>query len=1336
MNSPRTPVKPAEELNRIIETLNLKYGLQLPNPVMYSPAAHGKDKPLDLRCFLGIRILYYNRSVDIKTVINNFDEWVRPRQTQWVYKQRQELGTLPSRSSFLRRDSLQMITEAERDIRLKALLKLIDDEIYLMNRGFYATNSFESRATPRDLSNGPSREYIPSSVQRNQSSPTKRRPSDEQEVFHTAPSSPVESPDISDSFALDSDEFGDSDLDGMEIDTMSRTDDAIDDAQKQISPKKSKKRQSTIHEFLKIKKPLRELATDKNTAGSASKPPVSFSTTASSYLGLGDSRTLDTSFGTDTTDLTDPLDYDASESGSIVDLMLSHEASDLFRSTREPELPSMPDVTRPELPYEQRFITDLLEHGPFSTEWNFSRHIPVRCRYELERIAREWNLPSEKMLVGDKVPFSKYDDLWRWIENHGQRFGKALPEKSSPSAWDSAVDQFTHPEKHSEVTVFSGSLSWCDPREQGILKLKLNPLRVEKGCRFHRHFGSDRFLTLTIPGPSRPPNHLSLRSRPSLLRESIVKWLTQNDHRCLGRTWRPFYVEEVKHTKKQNGELKFRVEFFAVDGIDFKHNRRKAPTLAPAGQRSDEHTPMSIDSLLEWHIPRLSNIDQSDCKLFQRISLGLSRTWATAVLRPDQIFHLKDTPGKTVMNDGCALMSRTLARMICDELGISGSTPSCFQGRIAGAKGLWMVDRHNSSLGAEDELWIQISDSQLKIKPHPRYWQHLGSDREKLTFEVTNWSKPLHSVDLNIQLLNILDNRGDVKDYVAKLVREGIEEAHQEFTTAMIKDSPLLCRALIQKIQPPAEDGLSRSKSRLVDSWWLDNSESVIRFLEAGFTPRNFLPLRKRLRNCLKSALHRYFEELHIRVPLSTYAYCIADPYGVLKEDEVHFGFSSAWNDPSFEDNMLDGIEVLVGRLPAHLPSDIQRRRAVWRQELRHFKDVIVFPTRGNTPLAHMLSGGDYDGDIPWICWDQNIVSSFRNADMPEDPPGPEYFELVKHSAPMTQIHSMDEFLERTFMFNLTTSNLGRCTVEHEKIVYEESLDSPRAQELATLLSHLVDSRKAGLWLSEETWKRYRSKISPRERRRPAYKVPAPDRWSSNDIIDYSDRVRWNANNIVDYLKFEIAKNEVGRVLKAVEDLYDRLDIQSRSDKDLERPWQTTVDRAREENRAGQKELDGALKLIKSQVEDSYTRWRHDNRFDDGRSFRAVTQAAGDVIRQIRPPAGDHSLLHTWRNSQYEWQQLLASCAYARYPQSDFVYYAFGEMLCRIKTGHASARLVTDTMYSCYKFSIKTSQQLASKLDDEDSDEEYEDQDAIEALLSRGASIGFEYDDDDNASVE
>ena len=66
---------------------------------------------------------------------------------------------------------------------------------------------------------------------------------------------------------------------------------------------------------------------------------------------------------------------------------------------------------------------------------------------------------------------------------------------------------------------------------------------------------------------------------------------------------------------------------------------------------------------------------------------------------------------------------------------------------------------------------------------------------------------------------------------------------------------------------------------------------------------------------------------MNIGIGQSTYAYMIADPLAVLEEDEIHLGFSSVFHDPQsgFDQSMLHNIDVLVARLPAHLPSDIQK---------------------------------------------------------------------------------------------------------------------------------------------------------------------------------------------------------------------------------------------------------------------------------------------------------------------------------------------------------------------------------------------------------------------------
>lgn len=1030
-----------------------------------------------------------------------------------------------------------------------------------------------------------------------------------------------------------------------------------------------------------------------------------FSTTITSSAFMSRDTSMEQSFDTVMTDMTEPMDTQSTYADSVVGYMASDE---MQRSVDAAAISMMVngDPAETEYSLKQEFVDELLSYGPFSAEESFSATIPLRFRYELERIGRAWRIPFKQILVGNRITFNAQDDFWSWVGGLGRRYGHPLPEKSPRRAWDAAVGNFKS-DKHSEVVILSGELNWCNQSEPGIFKLRLNPLKLEQTCRFHRRFGSDRFLTLTIPAPDQPPTHQKQPSYPSVLRESIASWLTRNDHYLLGRTWRAFYVEEVKTKRKVKGESRFRVELFAIDGDDFDHGYQITPVVAPPGQQNDSYTPMSVDALLEWHMPKTANANQSNCKLFQRISLGLSKTFATVKLKPTQVLRLRDDPTRTAMNDGCALISRTLANQICDQLGITTATPSCFQGRMAGAKGLWMVDCHRSSITSlnDDGIWIQISDSQLKIHPHPREWAD-PVDEEKLTFEVVNWAKPLHPVDLNIQLLAILEYGGNVKEYIAKLTRDGMQSLYDDFLEVLRSNSPVVCRALLQKLRLSGEDGTG--KARRLEQWVTSDAEAIIRFSEAGFAPRDFFPLRMKIRKYLTWLLGRHVEELKIQVPLSTYAYCIADPYGVLGPGEVHFGFSNNWRDPQgqFEDNLLDGVDVLVGRVPAHLPSDIQRRKAVWKTELRHFKDVIVFPTTGTFPLAGMLSGGDYDGDKPWICWDPVIVEGFQNSPMPSDKYSAEYYGLTKHSVPMASLKSTEDFLESVFDFNLNLSNLGRCTFEHEKLAYDESVGFPKAKELACLLGHLVDGRKGGVHLSEQAWKKYRKTISPEQRALPAYRNPER---------------RSKPSNIVDYLTFNVAQSELRRILSGLNEAFPENDSQNQLDDDLIRPWSEANEASKSNSEHGQ-ELKDALGEVKRSIDELYKQWNQGHSASTGDEFSAISRQAAENAAALPPPnAGKHPLIHTWQNSRNEWQRLVASYTYRRCPNSRFILHSFGETLCEIKASASPSRLVINEVVACYQVNQKMVAHLTANefpVDETDYVDEYEDGEAIEAMLS------------------
>lgn len=88
------------------------------------------------------------------------------------------------------------------------------------------------------------------------------------------------------------------------------------------------------------------------------------------------------------------------------------------------------------------------------------------------------------------------------------------------------------------------------------------------------------------------------------------------------------------------------------------------------------------------------------------------------------------------------------------------------------------------------------------------------------------------------------------------------------------------------------------------------------------------------------------------------------------------------------------------------------------------------------------------------------------------------------------------------------------------RVAYDESINSDHAMELACLLSHLIDGRKAGVHLSERAWQLYRKTISPVQRQRPAYKDTYPER-------------KYKGSNMTGYLKFEVARKEREAVLNS-----------------------------------------------------------------------------------------------------------------------------------------------------------------------------------------------------------
>lgn len=221
----------------------------------------------------------------------------------------------------------------------------------------------------------------------------------------------------------------------------------------------------------------------------------------------------------------------------------------------------------------------------------------------------------------------------------------------------------------------------------------------------------------------------------------------------------------------------------------------------------------------------------------------------------------------------------------------------------------------------------------------------------------------------------------------------------------------------------------------------------------------------------------------------------------------------------------------------------MQRVKAVHRPELAGLKDVIVFPTTGNRSLADMLSGGDFDGDQAWVCWDDTVVKNFRNAPEVQLPPiklkkKEDTFRDWRDGSPGDKSGStpINRFLLDSFRFNMGDQLLGICTAYKDTFCYHtRSIASPEAVKLSTLLSELVDQLKQGTVFTEEDWDLFRRQLSPPPRMtQPAYKSDKN-----------RDPIKGKAH-ILDFLKFNIlqplVEAELNRLTRPVEKTAEKWD--------------------------------------------------------------------------------------------------------------------------------------------------------------------------------------------------
>lgn len=250
----------------------------------------------------------------------------------------------------------------------------------------------------------------------------------------------------------------------------------------------------------------------------------------------------------------------------------------------------------------------------------------------------------------------------------------------------------------------------------------------------------------------------------------------------------------------------------------------------------------------------------------------------------------------------------------------------------------------------------------------------------------------------------MLEERGVPSEVLLTIIRASIDPQIAELKE-MIHDPAklVLWRHKIYPHEYQSFDGpgLPREPSR----------KAVLLVDRTGFMPSNNYTVAKAFERMIEGYLQRIRLQLRFPCLKSTMLFGLADTKGVLKPGEIHLVLSQPLEDEVTKERFHTFAEkdVLVARDPTIRGSDIQKVHCIDHPDLRHLKDVVIFPSTGQIPLAAKLQGGDYDGDKFWVCADERLVAPFKNAPVLEQR-GIDFFGIEQEKRTLGEIVKPEDF--------------------------------------------------------------------------------------------------------------------------------------------------------------------------------------------------------------------------------------------------------------------------------------------------------------------------------------
>lgn len=352
---------------------------------------------------------------------------------------------------------------------------------------------------------------------------------------------------------------------------------------------------------------------------------------------------------------------------------------------------------------------------------------------------------------------------------------------------------------------------------------------------------------------------------------------------------------------------------------------------------------VTCDSIRQW----MGNFNHISvvAKLAARLGQCFSTTRLLNCISSPKIVKIPDVKkGEYCFTDGVGKISPVLSQLVSEAWGLH-SASSAFQFRMGGCKGILVA-------------WPEAKGTEVHIRPSQEKFH-----AEYNGLEIIRCSQ-FTCATLNRQTITILSCLGVPDDAFTGMMKEQLAG----YDAAMADKNKA-----IEILNCYVDENMTTTTiARMIVNGFMDSKEPFVRTILQLWRSWSIKALK---------------EKAKLFVDNGAFVLGGVDETGTLRgHSKMMEGHTKVSREqlpqiflqvPDARDRgtykAITGI-CIVGRNPSLHPGDIRVAEAVDVPELRHVKNVVLFPRDGDRDVPSMCSGGDLDGDDFFVIWDSKLI--------------------------------------------------------------------------------------------------------------------------------------------------------------------------------------------------------------------------------------------------------------------------------------------------------------------------------------------------------------------------